>query len=164
MSQSITKTKFTFDSKGYVMPPDTMIGYMEKNWLALILGRDNTYKWSRKFIPKHLPMPNSMPKYHQSSFVIGHVYEFHASFQEKSDEQIAEKKHGIPEDKHWMVEKRARMNSKYNGFWRVIGIDNDGIRMVRMFDKDMKYRFPDTPGSTVVQPSLFEFMENEENE
>jgi len=159
MNELIDRTIFVYDTQGYVVPPDVMIGYNEKNWIALITGSDKKFKWARKFIPKHTPLPNSVPKYHQASFVIGHVYEFHASFQEKSDTQMAEKKRGIPKDRHWMIDKQARRGSKYNGFWCVTGIDDTGIKVVRMNDNDMKQWFPDDIGSKGdVQSSLFDFI------
>ena len=100
-----------------------------------------------------------MPKFHQSSFKIGHIYEFHASFQERSDAEIAEKKKGVPPEKHFLIDRAARLNSKYNGFWLVTGIDNEGIHVVRQTNSDLEKRFPrGLREKDVSQSSLFDFM------
>ena len=162
MSNPPEKTLFVFDNDGYVVPPDSMMGFKEKNWMALVTGRDKKYKWARKFIPQHIPLPNSVPKYHQSSFKMGQIYQFHASFQERSAEEITEKKRQVPKESHWLIDRRARLESKYNGFWQVTGIDTTGIHVARITEADLKKRFPlELFGTDDSQTSLFDYMGNE---
>lgn len=142
MSHEIDRMQLNYDSVGYVMPPEVYTSQGSKNYFARISGRHLKYKWNRQWVQKFFPTPVGGPKYSRAGFQLGEVYEFHASYQPKSESEIEEKKRAAGKKYEWQVERISRIKSKYNGFWECVGIDDKGIKMKKLYPGDMSMRFP----------------------
>lgn len=155
VSERIEKFILQYDSEGYVMPPETFNSPGAKNWIARITGRSPKYRWNRKWLGK-AAVSGRNPKYNVSSFEENEIYEIHASFFSET-----ESLKNVPAKNRWQVEKIRRTNSLYNGFWKVVGVNDDGIRMSRMYTGDMNVHFPknDPFDGKDRQTSLSEFTE-----
>ena len=159
LSREIERMTLNYDSDGYVMPPELFTVKGAKNYFARIASRDPKYKWNRQWVQKYFPTPMGGPKYSKAGFQIGEVYDFHASYQPKTDGELEEKKRAAGKHNQWKVDKTYRVNSQYNGFWECVGIDTDGIKMRRLHPGDMDMKFPKNDAtSDDRQSSLNEFF------
>ena len=159
MSELIEKMEMKIDQQGNVIPPETFHGNGKKNYMAHIIGRDIKYTWKRQWVTRApVILPGSISKFMLNSFVVGEVYEFHASFLPTPFEESEMKKSGVFDVEHWKKDRMNRVNSVYNGFWRVTDINTYCISFERLYDGDMNRIFPKSGQEDEYQSSIEEFF------
>jgi len=159
MSELIEKMELKIDQDGDVIPPESFSGNGKKNYIAHIIARDPKYTWKRQWIQRSFRLNKGM-RYNKEGFVIGEIYEFHASFLPTPVEESEMKQDGSFDIEHWKRDKMNRVNSLYNGFWIVKDITETEVMCERAYPGDMDRIFPKLGHEDEYQSSIEDFFFN----
>lgn len=142
-----------YDNRG-VIPPEYFSGSGKKNYIAHILGRDPKYTWKRQWVKRLVIMGSKLIRYPTESFIEGEIYEIHSSY---ITTPVTKTKTDEFDRKTWLMDKMKRINSEYNGFWRVEETIAYGIKMERVSMMEMNKIFPKKDDSGFEQTTLYDF-------
>lgn len=159
---AIDRFELKLDQVGHVIPAEYFTGNGKKNYIAHILGRDPQYTWRRQWLQRVFSPGKAIPRFKKEAFIIGEVYEIHASFLPTPVQEIEMKRTGEFDKEAWKKDRMNRVNSKYNGFWKVVDITETAVRMERLYSGDMNQIFPKQGTDGDQQATLDEFFRSDE--
>jgi len=155
--ERVSRMVLQIDSKGLVIPAEYFTGNGKKNYIAHISGRDLKYTWKRNWIERVFGTNNAV-RYRKEAFAVGDIYEFHSSFlptPENSSPTLKSKKFNIYD---WRRDKMNRINSVYNGFWRLRSKNDQQLVFIRMYERDLNVIFPKELDEDMEQTTIDQFL------